>query len=150
MSTERTEHLRYHKPGRAIMLPLLVCVILLSFMASRPAVSAHSLQASTANTTVVRPVIDQFTIDTKDVLTSAETILHTKLHEGTMAKWIYIREWHIVQLPNPHWDVAASSGWVEFQPDYPWKLSEQSGLHFVGVWVADENKVVSMLSSKFD
>ncbi len=51
---------------------------------------------------------------------------------------MYLREWHIATNPKPHWKVATSSGWIPYQAEFPWKLSNHSGVHYVGVWVADE------------
>lgn len=58
---------------------------------------------------------------------------------------MYIREWQLAAVPFPHWNVSHSSGWVPYQADYPWTLMSNSGVHFVGVWVADAAHNVSEL-----
>jgi hypothetical protein len=50
---------------------------------------------------------------------------------------MYLKEWVLSTTPRPHWEEVQSSGWIPYQPDYPWTLTKQSGTHFLGVWVAD-------------
>ncbi len=146
MSKDKTDLSRTPRRTRAMTLALMLCLVLLTFMASGPVVQARAITG--AEGAVEPPVVAKFTIDTKDFLTSQETILRTTLAEGSEATLMYVREWQIVQQPNPHWDVAASSGWVPFAEELPWTLSAQSGLHFVGVWVANAEHVTSLMTFK--
>ena len=52
---------------------------------------------------------------------------------------MYLKEWVLVTTPFPHWQEVKSSGWIPFQAEYPWTLSQQSGTHYMGVWVADSS-----------
>jgi hypothetical protein len=59
---------------------------------------------------------------------------------------MYVQEWGWAADPVPHWAVIESSGWVPYHEAYPWTLTPQSGVHFVGVWVTDEAGNVSHLT----
>jgi uncharacterized repeat protein (TIGR01451 family) len=60
------------------------------------------------------------------------------------ARWMYVREW----TPDPTtgmWTVAQSSGWIGYSPSYTWTLSAGQGVKYLGVWVADGARNVSVL-----
>jgi uncharacterized repeat protein (TIGR01451 family) len=95
-----------------------------------------------------RPVVHALTIDEQDVLTSPAVTLHISATDDVSVDWMYLREWQLATRPFPHWKVAQSSGWVPYQADYPWTLGAESGVHFVGVWVADSARHVSRLNRK--
>jgi uncharacterized repeat protein (TIGR01451 family) len=93
-----------------------------------------------------RPAVKSFKIDAKDILTDRDVTLHIQADPGVDAKWMYLKEWDINPSPFPHWDVVQSSGWVDFAETLPWKLGDQSGVHYMAVWVADKDKHVSLLN----
>ncbi len=96
----------------------------------------------------IRPVVHSVTIDDGDVLESPTTTLHISATDNVAVKWMFVREWELATLPSPHWKVSRSSGWVPFQADFPWTLIDDSGTHFVSVWVADAAHNVSHTSRR--
>ena len=86
---------------------------------------------------VTRPVVHSLTIDEQDVLTDPAVTLHISATDDISVTEMYLREWEWRTSPVPHWRTVQSSGWVPFEPDYAWSLGEESGTHFVGVWVTD-------------
>lgn len=93
----------------------------------------------------ISPIVHSVTIGDQDVLTSPTTTLHISATDNISVSQMFIREWQLESVPFPHWNVSSSSGWVPYQPDYPWTLMSNSGVHFVGVWVADAAHNVSEL-----
>jgi len=91
------------------------------------------------------PEVHDLIIDEQDVLTDPAVTLHISATDNVSVEWMYLREWQLDTTPFPHWQVAQSSGWVDYQADYAWTLGSESGVHFVGVWVADGAYNVSML-----
>jgi uncharacterized repeat protein (TIGR01451 family) len=91
------------------------------------------------------PVVHDLTIDEQDVLTSPDVTLHISATDDVEVRWMYLREWQLATTPWPHWEVAQSSGWIPYQADYDWTLGSESGVHFVGVWVADGGHNLSKL-----
>ena len=94
----------------------------------------------------VPPVVDELTISDRDVLTARDVTLHISASDNVGVTQMYLREWQLVTGPVPHWETVQSSGWVPYQTDYPWTLGQESGTHFVGVWVSDEADNTSWLS----
>jgi uncharacterized repeat protein (TIGR01451 family) len=86
---------------------------------------------------VVDPVVHSLTIDEEDVLSSPTVTLHISATDDVAVDRMFLREWRWAATPWPHWRVVQSSGWVPYQPDYPWTLSPDPGAHSVGVWVSD-------------
>ena len=85
----------------------------------------------------IPPVVRSFTIGDKDVLTDPQVTLHIDAVDNVKVSQMYLVEWALTTLPFPHWQIVKSSGWIPYQADFPWTLSDQSGTHFMGVWVAD-------------
>jgi uncharacterized repeat protein (TIGR01451 family) len=83
------------------------------------------------------PVVHSLTIDRQDVLTQSDVILHIVATDNVAVKLMFIKEWFLATTPYPHWQEVRASGWIPFQADTPWRLTGESGTHFVGVWVAD-------------
>ena len=88
---------------------------------------------------VISPRVNSFTIGDKDVYTSPQVTLHIDATDNVRVSRMFLKEWVLVTTPSPHWQEVQSSGWIPYQPDYPWMLSAQSGTHFMGVWVADSS-----------
>ena len=95
---------------------------------------------------VIPPVVHSLTIDEQDVLTNPDVTLHISASDNVAVTQMYLKEWQLVTTPVPHWEVAQTSGWIPYQTDAPWTLGSESGVHFVGVWVADEADNISYLS----
>jgi uncharacterized repeat protein (TIGR01451 family) len=93
------------------------------------------------------PVVTGVQIDDADVLTDRDVTLHISAYDNVQLKWMYVREWVLITAPYPHWEIANSSGWVPYQSEHPWKLAEQNGIHFVGVWVVDSSLNQSLITS---
>ena len=93
----------------------------------------------------IAPIVHSVTIGDQDVLNSPTTTLHISATDNISVSQMFIREWQLTAVPFPHWNVSHSSGWVPYQADYPWTLMSNSGVHFVGVWVADAAHNVSEL-----
>jgi uncharacterized repeat protein (TIGR01451 family) len=106
---------------------------------------APVLLMPTASGDQISPIVHSVTIGDQDVLTSPTTTLHISATDNISVSQMFIREWQLTAVPFPHWNVSHSSGWVPYQADYPWTLMSNSGVHFVGVWVADAAHNVSDL-----
>jgi hypothetical protein len=65
---------------------------------------------------------------------------------------MFIQEYTVTSINGePAWKLDASSGWIPYQSVLPWKLSNKSGVHYVGLVVGDENMNVSWYShTSFD
>jgi len=94
---------------------------------------------------VTPPVVHSLTIGDRDVATGVTVTLHISATDNVSVTRMILREWQWRMWPVPHWRTMQSSGWVPYQPDYPWTLGAKSGTHFVGVWVADGARNVSHL-----
>ncbi len=94
---------------------------------------------------IQRPLVKRIVIGEQDVLTSPTTTLHISATDNVSVSQMFIREWRLVTTPFPQWTVVQSSGWVPYQPDYPWTLTDHDGVHFVGVWVADASHNISRI-----
>jgi uncharacterized repeat protein (TIGR01451 family) len=95
---------------------------------------------------VIPPVMTSLQIGDQDVLTDNEVILHINAFDNEAVTQMYIKEWCLNTTPIPHWEEVLASGWVPFDADYPWTLTNSSGTHYVGVWVADEALNESVLT----
>jgi uncharacterized repeat protein (TIGR01451 family) len=85
------------------------------------------------------PVVHSFTIGDRDVYTSPQVTLSISATDNVKVSWMFLKEWDLATTPYPHWQEVKSSGWIPFQAEYPWTLAQQSGTHFMGVWVADSS-----------
>ncbi|HUX75156.1 MAG TPA: hypothetical protein VMY40_00785 [Anaerolineae bacterium] len=94
---------------------------------------------------ITPPVVHSLTIGDRDVVTGVTVTLHISATDNVSVTRMVLREWQWRMRPVPHWRTVKSSGWVPYQPDYPWTLGAKSGTHFVGVWVADGARNVSRL-----
>jgi uncharacterized repeat protein (TIGR01451 family) len=94
---------------------------------------------------ITPPVVHSLTIGDRDVVTGVTVTLHISATDNVSVTRMVLREWQWRMWPVPHWRTVKSSGWVPYQPDYPWTLGAESGTHFVGVWVADGARNVSRL-----
>jgi uncharacterized repeat protein (TIGR01451 family) len=106
---------------------------------------APVLLMPTASGDQIAPIVHSVTIGDQDVLTSPTTTLHISATDNISVSQMFVREWQLTAVPFPHWNISHSSGWVPYQADYPWTLMSNSGVHFVGVWVADAAHNVSEL-----
>jgi len=61
------------------------------------------------------------------------------------AQWMYIREWTL-DPKSGEWIVAQNSGWLHFKQTTLWTLSPSAGVKYIGVWVADNEKNVSIMN----
>ena len=95
---------------------------------------------------LIPPVVTSFVIGDQDVLTGPDVTLHIQAVDNVKVAWMDIKEWQLTPLPFPHWQEVKSSGWVPYQEDYAWTLTNQSGTHYMGVWVADAAKNRSRLT----
>ncbi len=95
---------------------------------------------------ITPPVVEELTIDERDVLTDPEVTLHVSASDDVGVTRMYVQEWGLTATPMPHWEVVQSSGWVSYQETSDWTLASESGARFIGVWVADGAGNVSLLS----
>jgi len=92
------------------------------------------------------PVVNKFWIGDQDVLTSRNVTLHIQAQDNESVEKMYIREWHVNPIPEPHWVSVKSSGWVDYAETYDWQLGNQSGVHYLAVVVADNYHNVSIFN----
>jgi uncharacterized repeat protein (TIGR01451 family) len=86
----------------------------------------------------IPPIVKSFVIGDRDVYTSPQVTLHISATDNVAVTSMCIKEWVLATAPAPHWQqVKNCDKWVPFQADYDWTLTQQSGTHFVEVWVAD-------------
>lgn len=86
---------------------------------------------------ITPPVVEDVTIDEQDVLTSRDVVLHITATDNDAVEKMYVMEWQLVSKPFPHWQVVQKTDWIPYEAEKAWQLGEQSGTHFVAVWVAD-------------
>ncbi|MBU1879076.1 MAG: DUF11 domain-containing protein, partial [Chloroflexi bacterium] len=60
------------------------------------------------------------------------------------ARWMYLREWTLDPATGV-WIVAQESGWMTYNQSHTWTLSPGDGVKYLGVWVADGARNVSLL-----
>jgi uncharacterized repeat protein (TIGR01451 family) len=99
--------------------------------------SAQVWLAPTSTGDNTPPVVDSFTIGDTDVYTSPDVTLNISAHDDVGVTSMYLVEWVLSGKPAPHWQPVKTSGWIPYQATYSWTLSDQSGTHTIGVWVAD-------------
>jgi uncharacterized repeat protein (TIGR01451 family) len=95
---------------------------------------------------VTPPVVESLTIDEQDVLTTRDVVLHILASDDEAVTDMWLKEWLLVTTPVPHWKMVKSSGWMPYEETCDWTLEPESGVHFLGVWVADEAGNVSHLT----
>jgi hypothetical protein len=100
------------------------------------------------NEDVIPPVVHSLTIDEQDVLTNPTVTLHISATDNVGVQWMNLHEWELTTRPLPHWSMIRSTGWITYQPDYPWTLLPDSGTHFMGVWVADAAHNISHMDRR--
>ena len=93
------------------------------------------------------PVLDGLTIGDRDVLTDRNVTLHITASDNVGVAEMYIREWQLTTSPVPRWEEVQSSGWIPYAETHAWTLGAESGVHYVGVWVADAAANLSLLNS---
>ncbi len=96
------------------------------------------LVPETPDSDTIPPVVDSLTIGDQDVLNNPVVILHISAFDNVSVSRMLIREWEWTTEDWPRWRAVQSSGWIPYQSDMPWTLSDGDGAHYVGVWVADE------------
>jgi len=79
----------------------------------------------------------------QDVTTGPELTLGIPAAQD--ATRMYLREWTLDPMAG-NWIVAKSSGWMAYARNTIWTLSAGQGVHYLGVWVADEAGNVSALN----
>jgi len=89
------------------------------------------------------PVVESVTIDEGDALTTREVTLYIDATDNVGVDKMLIREYQVFEKPNAGWDVSEDSDWVEYEAEYEYTLGDLPGVHFIGVWVADEAGNVS-------
>jgi uncharacterized repeat protein (TIGR01451 family) len=94
------------------------------------------------------PKVTSLVIGDADFITDPNTTLHISASDDTGLDSMYVVEWSFATLPWPHWEMVKSSGWLPFSDTLPWKLSEHTGVHYVGVWVKDQASNISILTLK--
>ncbi len=94
------------------------------------------------------PVVTEVTIEDRDVLTDTSVTLHISATDNVGVTQMLITEWYLDSSPLPKWVKMQDSGWIPYEENYSWTLAEQSGVHFVAVWVADAASNVSLASMK--
>ena len=82
-------------------------------------------------------MVDSFTIGDTDVYTGPDVTLNIAAHDNVGVTSMYLAEWVLSSKPAPHWQPVTNSGWIPYQAKYAWTLNNQSGTHYIGVWVAD-------------
>lgn len=60
------------------------------------------------------------------------------------AAFMYLREWTLDPASGA-WVVAQNSGWLDYSPSYTWTLSAGQGVKYLGAWVADAARNISVL-----
>lgn len=92
------------------------------------------------------PVVEQVVIDEQDVLTDPDVTLTISATDDDEVTWMHIREWYLETEPVPHWAVVQTSEWLPYAAETTWTLHPASGVHFIGVWVADADYNVSWMT----
>lgn len=92
------------------------------------------------------PRVNRVRIDNSDVLTDPAVTLYVSAADNRAVTSMKVQEWLLVSEPFPHWEVVATSEWMPFQAELPWTLTNQSGTHYIGVWVTDAAGNLSLLT----
>jgi len=96
----------------------------------------------------IPPEVLSVEIDEKDVLTDTSVTLHIEASDNEAVTKMFIKEVWLATKPIPHWETVQSSGWLPYEAEYEWQLIEESGTHFVVVWVGDDAGNVSIATPK--
>jgi len=96
---------------------------------------------------VIPPHLLSVQIDDQDVLTDPNVTLYLDATDNEAVTEMFIKEWTLHKTPIPHWEVVNSSGWIPYQANYPWTLTNENGVHYITVWVRDAAENTSILSS---
>lgn len=83
------------------------------------------------------PRVASVRIADSDVLTDPEVMLYISAMDDVAVQSMKIQEWVLTSAPIAHWELVETTDWMPFQAETPWTLSDRSGTHYVGVWVAD-------------
>ncbi len=73
-----------------------------------------------------------------------EPQMELSIQSSPDAHWMYIREWTLDGFTG-QWVTIRDSGWLPYSEMYPWTLSPEAGVKYIGVWVADESGNMSTL-----
>jgi uncharacterized repeat protein (TIGR01451 family) len=92
------------------------------------------------------PSVESLTIGDKDVVSSRDVTLH--IVASADAAKMFIQEWSLDTTDLPRWKPVQSSGWVQYQSSYAWRLGAAGGTHFVGISVADAAGNLSPLTRR--
>lgn len=93
----------------------------------------------------VIPVVNQVTIGAQDVVDNPNVQL--SIDASADARWMFIREYYVADVNgSPRWAAQRSSGWVPFEPQLNWTLGNASGVHYIGVVVANAEESVSAIT----
>ena len=101
-----------------------------------------------SNDDVEPPVVTEVTIEDRDVLTDPAVTLHISATDNISVTQMLVTEWYLDASPLPKWVKEQDTGWIPYEEDFSWTLANQSGVHFVAVWVADGASNVSLASMK--
>lgn len=96
----------------------------------------------------IPPVVNDVIIGDEDILTNADTTLTIDATDNEAVTEMYIAEWQINSIPHPKWQKVQTSGWVPYQSTYAWTLGDESGVHYITVWVSDTEGNISLLTPK--
>jgi len=96
----------------------------------------------------VRPVVNSVEIGSSDILTDRDVTINIDASDDNGVVEINVREWAYDGSPFPQWKLVESTGWVNYESSISWTLSANSGVHYVGVWVKDEEGNISLLTTK--
>jgi uncharacterized repeat protein (TIGR01451 family) len=95
------------------------------------------LEADVPLTDRAPPTVHRLTVGAQDLLSRREVRLQISASDDVGVEQMYLREWLWVPKPWPHWQAVQSSGWIPHQAEYNWRLWDENGAHYIGVWVAD-------------
>lgn len=122
------------------------CCLMLALLAGLLAFGPASALPALADTT--RPTIKSVVIGDGDAVTDRDVTIRINVDDPADVTRMYIEEWHLVRLPAARaWGPVRNSGWIPYQQSYNWTLGDESGVHFILVWVADEARNVSRLNA---
>jgi uncharacterized repeat protein (TIGR01451 family) len=95
---------------------------------------------------MTRPTVQSLVIGDADVLTDPEVNLTISASDDMELESMLIQEWIISESRPYRWQLVQSSGWVPFASVVPWMLTDDAGVHVVGVVVADKANNMSRLT----
>jgi uncharacterized repeat protein (TIGR01451 family) len=85
-----------------------------------------------------------------DILTNRDVTVHIDAVDkndttDSITKML-VREWQVDPKPWPHWELVQETGWIDFDRNFPLRLGNQDGVHFVSVRVKDNEDCMSRLT----